>query len=141
VDAEGNTGYFSSVAVHSDGHPIVSFQDADGGGGARAAVGSQILGVGAGAKGQAFRMGGPYPNPARAGRPLAMSIELPVAAVVRLEVFDAAGRRIGARPPEALGAGRSPLSWNPGFHSPGIFLLRATTSAGEHVSKRVVVVR
>jgi hypothetical protein len=70
-----------------------------------------------------------------------MSVELPTVSLVRLEAFDAAGRRNAARPPAALGAGRSSLTWNPGFRAPGVFIVRATTRAGESVSRRVVVVR
>jgi hypothetical protein len=58
----------------------------------------------------ALALGRAMPNPA--SREVALALELPVAARVRLEVLDAAGRRVRAFAEHALGPGRHRLAWD-----------------------------
>lgn len=138
VDSVGNTGYASSVAVTTDGRPFVSYQAESG---TRVATGTATVAVGPGAVPRALRLAGPHPNPVRLGTPLALSVELPVAGSIRLEAFDVSGRRVSEPLVAQMNAGRNPVSWNPSFESPGVYVLRAITGRGEAVTKRIAVVR
>jgi hypothetical protein len=138
VDGEGNTGYSSSVAVTTDGRPFVSYQAESG---TRVATGTAMVGVEPGEVPRTLRLVGPHPNPVRLGTPLALSLQLPVATSVRLEAFDVSGRRVCEPLVAQMNAGRNPVSWNPSFESPGVYVLRAITGRGEAVTKRIAVVR
>jgi len=70
-----------------------------------------------------------------------LSIELPVATGVRIEAFDVSGRRIAEPLLRSMSAGRTSVSCNLPFESPGMYVLRAITGRGESVTRRVVVVR
>jgi flagellar hook assembly protein FlgD len=76
---------------------------------------------------------------------LRLAIDLPVAARVRLSVFDLAGRQVRALMDETLPAGPHAVSWD-GNDShgasapPGVYLVRAVTPSGES-SVRAVRVR
>jgi len=76
---------------------------------------------------------------------LRLALDLPVAARVRLAVFDLAGRQVCALLDETLPAGPHALSWDGNdAHGasapPGVYLVRAATPAGE-TSVRAVRVR
>lgn len=138
VDSEGNTGYSSSVVVDTDGRAFISYQANQG---MRVATGTAMVDVGPGAIPRALQLAGPYPNPVRLGNPLALSVELPGATSIRLEAFDVSGRRVSEPLLVPMSAGRNPVSWNPSFESPGVYVLRAISGAREAVSKRIAVVR
>lgn len=69
-----------------------------------------------------FRLGEPYPNPAR------HSFQLPVtlseAANVELGVYDMLGRHVGAILPGRLPPGRHELTWSAGPLSAGVYFVR-----------------
>jgi choice-of-anchor B domain-containing protein len=84
----------------------------------------------------------PYPNPTRAGA--AVELSLPRAAEVRLEIYDASGRRIQSVSRGALPAGIHTLVWNGEDESgravsAGTYLLRLETPGASHLSKLTVL--
>jgi hypothetical protein len=140
VDGEGNTGYYASLAVDALARPVVTYQKGDGSGNMRAAFGTATAGVRGVGTPTTFRLVHLGPNPARVGGPLAFALDLPAAAAVRLDVFDAAGRRLATRPAEAMPAGHASLTWDPGLASPGLVFVRAS-APGWQTSARIAVVR
>jgi hypothetical protein len=82
-----------------------------------------------------FSMRAPYPNPARVatGSTFAFTTAR-AAAQVRLELFDAHGRRVGMLDPEPFSAaGTNRVLWRPSGMAPGTYFVRAT-SGGEQVT-------
>jgi hypothetical protein len=95
----------------------------------------------AGASALAFAA--PNPNPAR-DRAM-FSFTLPGEATVRIEIFDAAGRRMRALAPGVMSAGLHRIEWDLRDRDgrpvrPGMFCARLDTPAGER-TQRVAVVR
>jgi len=88
------------------------------------------------------RLGPAYPNPARGGVRLALT--LPAETNVDAGVYDVAGRRIATLAHGALSAGTQALSWDgrddDGRSRTGLFLIRAR-GAGFDVARRVIVTR
>jgi hypothetical protein len=82
---------------------------------------------------------GPWPMPARAGAAWSVALALPTADEVTLELFDVRGRRVAARPAEALGTGVTTLRWAPEAPAAGVYFLRARTRLGEQATARVAV--
>jgi hypothetical protein len=81
------------------------------------------------------------PNPARAGAPVPLVFSLPTAAAVRLEVFDALGRRVGTVLREApLAAGLHRATWRSAGTRPGVYLLRLT-AGGQTATRPLTVAR
>lgn len=78
-------------------------------------------------------------NPARAGAPLALALESPLAQDVTLELFDVAGRRVADRRLVRAAAGPQGIAWPAGDLRPGLYLLRARAAVGGAASLRVVV--
>lgn len=145
VDEEGNTGYYASAAVDPLGRPVVAYQTTSPSVHTKVAIGSQTVGVpdvpGGRVARPAIQMLGPKPNPVRVGAALHLSLELEAQALVRIEAFDVAGRRIALRPPEALGAGLTSIVWNPQVTAPGLVFLRASTEKGGHATRSVAILR
>jgi hypothetical protein len=140
VDAEGNTGHSPSLAVDPAGQPLVVYT-ADFSLGLRMAKGTATIGVPLAAPALAFRLRSCGPNPLVAGRPLALALELPADATVWIEAYDAAGRQLAASPPRRCAAGVAALTWDPGWRSPGLYLVRVRASSGLAATARVAVVR
>ena len=92
-----------------------------------------------------FRLAAPSPNPATG--PVTLAFELPEAAAVRLELFDAQGRLVRRLLKEEMAAGPHTATWNPasgeGGAVPGIYFLRLRMSGGSgtNVATRKVVVQ
>jgi hypothetical protein len=78
----------------------------------------------------------PWPNPAT--HLVRFALDLESSAVVRLEVFDAAGRRLDRPVPgEVFPDGRSVRTWEPEGLAPGVYHLRARV--GEEQQARQIV--
>lgn len=91
---------------------------------------------------RSLHFGGAMPNPMRAGGTFAF--ELPRAGTVRLELYDASGRRLRTLADSHFIAGRSQLSWDGRDEQsrsvdPGMYWARLTVD-GAAVSKAFVVV-
>ncbi len=106
---------------------------------AQRAVTTPYAAVGAAALPSRLLLGGPWPAPARRGADWTLSLALPRADEIALELFDVRGRRVAARPGEVLGAGVRGLSWAPHPPAPGVYFLRAHARSGGAVTSRVVV--
>jgi hypothetical protein len=84
-------------------------------------------------------MAPPYPNPLATGRSLAIRFELPDPDVVRLDLFDASGRRIADRSPKSFSSsGVHVVNWRPNV-APGVYFLRLSTDRGLTANRRVIV--
>ena len=138
VDGAGNTGYYASLAVDSHARPVVSFQTDAGPVETRVAFGSSTVGVGPGASPEALRLVALRPNPARAGAPLALTFTLPADARVSLEAFDASGRLVAARAPQALATGVATLTWDAAPRAPGLYFVRASANGWQAIAKLAV---
>jgi hypothetical protein len=90
------------------------------------------------APGERFVLRGPTPNPARARAALVLTLGEPTN--VRVEAFDALGRRVAVLLDGALGAGTHPLTLDASALPPGVYLVRAT-GAGLALSRTVTVAR
>jgi hypothetical protein len=91
----------------------------------------------------ALALTAPRPNPARG--PVQLSLALPEAAVVRADVLDVAGRRVGTIASGAHGAGVHELRWDlrdlaGAPVAPGVYRVRVRSGVGE-ATRRVLVVR
>jgi hypothetical protein len=87
-----------------------------------------------------FALTGVSPNPS-AGSRLSVAFTLPDGEPAKLELLDAAGRRVAGRGVGALGAGRHTVDLSPsGRLAPGIYLVRLTQGAQVRTN-RVAVVR
>lgn len=76
-----------------------------------------------------------YPNPARGV--LNVSVALPEATSVRLEAFDALGRRV-AEVDRALPAGTAEVRLDASAWAPGVYVVRAVTDRGASRALRVI---
>ena len=80
-----------------------------------------------------------WPNPARG--PVTIPLALPQAETVRVEVYDARGRRVAVVADGApLEAGYPTLRWDASGAAAGLYLVRVTTGA-QHVVGQLTVVR
>ena len=91
-----------------------------------------------------LRLGSPYPNPAATG--VRFAVELPVAGVVSLEVFDSGGRRICSLARGEQPAGLHAWSWDLQDASgrrvaAGQYFGRLTVNGRPLASRRVSVLR
>lgn len=88
---------------------------------------------------QAFRLEPPFPNPF--GAQTTVTFTLPETAQVRLEVYDALGRRVAVLADGPRGAGSHDVTFSGGSLPPGLYLVRLTASgaSGEHTATRRVV--
>lgn len=89
----------------------------------------------------AYRLTGPWPNPARASA--RWSYELPAAGTVELVAFDIAGRRVRRIAGGLRGAGQGEVSWDLRDDSgvrvaPGVYLVRAALGGQTSVRRLVV---
>ena len=84
-------------------------------------------------------LAGPWPVPARRADAWTLSLALPHAERVALEVFDVRGRRVAARAEEPLDAGVHALRWAPRLPAAGVYFLRVRTRSGETLSTRLAV--
>lgn len=101
---------------------------------------AQVTGVAPGAA--AFAFAPPSPNPARGATRFAVT--LPGPAELRLELFDAAGRRVRALAEGAFAPGAHAFAWDLRDDAgrrvaPGLYLARAS-AGGSEVVRRVVVI-
>ena len=83
----------------------------------------------------AFALRAPFPNPFREATTL--SFDLPAAADVRLEVFDALGRRVATLAEGTRAAGTHDVPFAPDRLVPGLYLVRLT--AGTQTATRRLV--
>lgn len=77
------------------------------------------------------------PNPLRGSAEVTFA--LPVAGEARVDVYDAAGRRVAVLARDAHAAGVHRATWTRAAASPGVYFVRLQ-AAGEAVTRRVVVV-
>lgn len=89
-----------------------------------------------------FRVFPASPNPA--GNGIALSFELPEARLVRIDVYDAAGRQVRVLANEPVAAGRSQRVWDrrdqSGARIPGgIYFLRLSAPPDQRTQKLVVL--
>jgi endonuclease/exonuclease/phosphatase family metal-dependent hydrolase len=87
----------------------------------------------------AFALEAPYPNPFRTET--TVTYALPRAATVRLEAFDALGRRVALLAEGARAAGTYEATFSAGALPPGLYLVRLTASGpdGEQTATRRAV--
>jgi hypothetical protein len=82
------------------------------------------------------------PLPGSAASPvLRLGLSLPAADNARLELYDIQGRRLAARGPEALAAGRNTIHWPLEALPSGLYLVRVTTDGGLSARTRWLMVR
>ncbi|MCP4545167.1 MAG: T9SS type A sorting domain-containing protein [bacterium] len=74
-----------------------------------------------------------YPNPFNPTTSIVF--DLPVELAVRLDIVDAAGRRVAVLRPGRLAAGRHQLTWDAGDAPSGVYLVRLVTARGETTGK------
>ncbi len=134
-----------TIAARGAGETLVAWRDArdaDSLGriyAADPAQGSAVAGVGPGPLSDRA-VSAAWPNPFR--RDVSLAFELARGAMVRLEVYDVAGRRVRARPAERLAAGRHTWTWDgrgDDGHAlrAGVYFVRLTGLA--HAVTRAVV--
>jgi hypothetical protein len=89
-----------------------------------------------------FSVGAPWPNPLTHGQDtLALPVMLAEAGTVRLELFDARGRRIAPGRAQRLPAGISLLRWQ-ALHVPsGVYFARLQHASGERITLRWGIAR
>ena len=80
----------------------------------------------------------PAPNPAVGV--VQLTLDLPEPGDVRLEAFDATGRRVAVLVDGSLSAGSHTVRLRSGGLAPGVYVLRLTADAGT-TSQRLTVVR
>jgi hypothetical protein len=87
----------------------------------------------------AFAFSPPLPNPARGAARFRLT--LPGPAQVSLEVFDVAGRRVGAPQSQPLGAGDHDLWWSAPSEQAGVYFARLRVEGAVKAERRFVLVR
>jgi len=87
----------------------------------------------------ALALAAPAPNPARGMARLTLTLAAPQA--VRVEAFDALGRRVAVLHDGPLSAGTHALSLDAAALTPGLYVVRATGAGGVSPVRRVVVAR
>ena len=90
---------------------------------------------GTGTPGGAFALGVPYPNPFTEAATLTYTLDR--SGPVRLELFDALGRRVSVIEDDARPAGTYRVRFNGDALTPGLYVVRLT--AGDHVATRRLV--
>ncbi|MEM6784373.1 MAG: choice-of-anchor D domain-containing protein [Bacteroidota bacterium] len=90
---------------------------------------------GAGSQPTAFALRGTYPNPFTSSTTVAF--DLPEAADVTLEVYDATGRRVATLSDTALAAGSHTMRWDATSAASGVYLM--ALRAGDNRATRTVV--
>jgi endonuclease/exonuclease/phosphatase family metal-dependent hydrolase len=88
-----------------------------------------------GAPGRAFALNAPYPNPFTDAATLTYTLDR--SSPVRLELFDALGRRVSVIEDEARPAGEYRVRFNGNALIPGLYIVRLT--AGDQVATRRLV--
>lgn len=84
----------------------------------------------------------PRPNPHSGFGPAIFALSLPRSESATLALFDASGRLIVTRAPQRFdGARLHQFTWDPGALAPGVYFVRAATSAGDESWARWTVVR
>lgn len=139
IDTFGNTGYWPSVAFDPSGRPLVAYQ-ADATLGSRIATGTAIVGVEDARPAAAFAIR-PLGGIARFGGPLSLEVTSPSAQRVAFQLVDVAGRVLARMDEREVPAGVSTLRWDAAPPSPGIYFVRARSSAGGSGSARLPVIR
>ena len=88
-----------------------------------------------------LNVGAPWPNPARAGSSMSLSITLSAPERVTLRFIDAAGRLVAERPPVAYDEGTHNVVWDADPPHSGVYFVRVETARGLIAARRWVVVR
>jgi hypothetical protein len=83
-------------------------------------------------------VGLPYPNPTR--DQVRFAIALPMAAKVRLEVFDVAGRRVGQRVDRDLSAGFQAIAWRAPTGVSGVMFARVYVGGKQIGERRITLI-
>ena len=132
IDVDGarlDARFLSDSAVVRDSFTIVK--------GAATAVGGALPG------GDGLRLGPALPNPFRSE--LSLSFELPNAGPARLDVFDAAGRRVATLARGRFAAGRHAARWSgaddDGRALPAGLYLASLEAGGRRVTRRIALTR
>ncbi|NOT34660.1 MAG: T9SS type A sorting domain-containing protein [Candidatus Eisenbacteria bacterium] len=87
----------------------------------------------------AIAIGPAFPSPSPGT--VRFAVALPHAASVSLEVFDLAGRPVGALAPRAFAAGYQSLEWRAPLDHAGVYFARVRVEAVIVAQRRIVVVR
>ncbi len=105
-------------------------------------IGNPVLdAVIAGRPGSGVEFSAPSPNPARARTPMALRFTLQHEGLVSFDLFDALGRRVAQRAPQACEAGPQMLNWEPPALAPGRYSVQLRTSQGERRTRGWAVLR
>jgi hypothetical protein len=84
-----------------------------------------------------FSLGPAMPNPSRGD--VRFDLTLPAAGRVKLEAFDAAGRRVGDAFEQSFEAGRMRLAWNGARTRAGVYFIRLSVDGVLRADRRVIV--
>ena len=87
---------------------------------------------------EALALGAPAPNPVRGATTL--TVDVPTAGRVRMDLFDVLGRRVAVLADGEMPAGRHEVRIEARSLAPGVYVVRLT-AGGRAVSRRVTVVR
>lgn len=93
-------------------------------------------------RGGDLALSAPRPNPrwGPGGSAFAFRIDRPE--VLTFVLYDAAGRRIAAREPEAFaGPGRHTIQWDPGVVAPGVYYVKLVAASGAADGTRWTMLR
>lgn len=86
-----------------------------------------------------YEIGTAYPNPFNPSTTIAIS--LPLAAPIRVDVYNVLGRRVTTLAEETLTAGVHKLVWNARGLASGVYFVRAEVPGKVHRIQKVVLVR
>ena len=90
--------------------------------------------------GNRFALAAPSPNPLGGSRRGHFPFVLPRAGAVRLELFDASGRRVAQSGPRAFAAGAHVIDLDAAGISAGVYFARLTTDWGQSAWTRLAVI-
>ncbi len=91
--------------------------------------------------GTVIELSSPYPNPGRGGETTHFPLRLSRAAAVRLDLYDAGGRKIATSPVFDLGPGPQIVDWRIGKVASGAYSVRVMTGSGPTATARWIAMR
>ncbi len=88
-----------------------------------------------------WKVGAPWPNPARGGAAMSLAFTLSAPDAVTLRLADASGRLVAERPPVVYPEGAHAINWEPEIRRSGVYFVRIETARGLIETRRWVVAR
>jgi hypothetical protein len=139
-EGPGEEGGFVSLALDPRYFPHIGYYEATSGD-LKYSTPYFVGGIGDRAVAPRVTLAAPVPNPWRPGAPLTVTFRLPAETGARLELFDLAGRLVTRDVVRWLGPGQHRRTWDPGALTPGLYILRLSTTAGASAGTRLTVLR